>query len=59
MFETVMWVLGGWFVVACVCALILGRVLSLCALADAPEDSRTAQGPDRRAERDKRPRVAA
>jgi hypothetical protein len=57
--ETVLWFLGGWFVLAVVCALILGRVLSMCAMGDAPEQPATAPGRDQQTEREKRRRVAA
>jgi len=57
--TTVLWVLGGWFVLATVASLLMGRAMSQAALSDAPDAVETPLPATRPTERMVHQRKAA
>ena len=57
--TTVLWILGGWFGLAAVASLLMGRAMSQAVLDDAPDALETADSAARPTDRLMRPHRAA
>jgi hypothetical protein len=55
----VLWILGGWFVLAAIAGIMIGRMISQNSLADAPDGVDSPVPADRPAEDRERESVAA
>jgi hypothetical protein len=57
--TVVLWVLGGWFVLAAIGSVMLAGITSQDSLADASDSVEAPVRAERQADRTQRPRMAA